>query len=142
VEAYERTTFTPTLQWYRTSRLNWEDEAGLPMVVTQPALLVLAGRDRVLRPAMADGMEAHVPNLTRAVRAWRRVGACADVLTDGPHTHAYTYTYFVVPAYSCCQMWATGSATRRQSSSTPCWCGGCAHCVPVAFRRLVHSLPT
>jgi len=63
-----RTGFTSTLNWYRTSQQNWQDEAGVPMMVPHPALIVLAGRDRVLRPSLADGMEAYVPNLKRAVR--------------------------------------------------------------------------
>ena len=67
VSAYRRTGFASTLNWYRTSRENWDDEANVPMVVPHPALMVTAGRDRVLRPALSEGMEAYVPNLKRAV---------------------------------------------------------------------------
>ena len=34
--------------------------------IEQPALMVTAGKDSALTPALADGMEEWVPNLTRA----------------------------------------------------------------------------
>ena len=66
VREYERTGFRGGLNWYRNVPRNWEwgaKVAGKP--VLQPALMVTAGKDGVLTPDMADGMERWVPNLTR-----------------------------------------------------------------------------
>ena len=74
MDAYRRTGFAPSLNWYRNTRRNWDDERDVPMMVPHPALMVSAGRDRVLRPSLTEGMELYVPNLKRAVRpgSWRK----------------------------------------------------------------------
>ncbi len=58
---------TPPLEYYRSMRRNWEAAADLPELVATPALMISAADDPVLTPAMADGMEARVPDLTRVV---------------------------------------------------------------------------
>lgn len=63
--AYAKSGFRLPLQWYCTYRINWEQDADLPLVVQQPALMVTAGRDRALPPVLAKGMEAWVPRLRR-----------------------------------------------------------------------------
>ena len=66
--AFEKTGFRPGLNWYRNFGRNWEMTAYLAGArVTQPALMITAELDFVLRPEMADGMEAWVPNLRRTV---------------------------------------------------------------------------
>jgi pimeloyl-ACP methyl ester carboxylesterase len=65
-------TFTTTgfrggLNWYRNFDRNWELTSYLKDAkVTQPALMITAELDPVLRPEMAAGMPAWVPNLRRA----------------------------------------------------------------------------
>jgi len=67
VDEYRRTGFRGGLNWYRNSDANWRyGEAVADRSVTQPALMVTAGRDPVLTPDMTQGMERWVPNLTRA----------------------------------------------------------------------------
>jgi pimeloyl-ACP methyl ester carboxylesterase len=59
--------FTPPLEYYRNLDRNWELSADLPAKVDVPALMVSAADDPVLTPAMADGMEARVPDLRRTI---------------------------------------------------------------------------
>jgi pimeloyl-ACP methyl ester carboxylesterase len=62
--AFERSGFRGGLNWYRNFDRNWELTAYLTGAkVSQPALMITAELDPVLRPEMADGMSAWVPNL-------------------------------------------------------------------------------
>jgi pimeloyl-ACP methyl ester carboxylesterase len=67
VESFERTGFTGGINWYRNFTRNWERSAHIVDHVAQPSLMVMAELDSVLPPAAADGMEAFVPNLDRAL---------------------------------------------------------------------------
>jgi pimeloyl-ACP methyl ester carboxylesterase len=58
---------TPPIEYYRNLDRNWELQADLPEQVTVPALMISARQDPVLTVAMTEGMEARVPNLTKAV---------------------------------------------------------------------------
>jgi pimeloyl-ACP methyl ester carboxylesterase len=58
---------TPPLEYYRNFDRNWELAADLPEQVLAPALQVMAEHDPVLSPALADGMEARVPNLHKVL---------------------------------------------------------------------------
>lgn len=58
---------TPPLEYYRNMDRNWGLAADLAATVDTPALMLSAADDPVLTPAMADGMEERVPNLTRVV---------------------------------------------------------------------------
>ena len=52
------------LNWYRNFDRNWETTAYLNGAkVMQPALMITAELDPVLRPEMAEGMSMWVPNL-------------------------------------------------------------------------------
>ena len=63
---FRRAGFRGGLNWYRNVPQNWEWGAKVAgKRVFQPALMVTAGKDGVLTPDMADGMERWVPNLTR-----------------------------------------------------------------------------
>lgn len=63
--AFERTGFTPAINWYRNLDRNWAASRGLDPRIDAPALMVSARDDFVLRPSMTDGMSAYVPKLTR-----------------------------------------------------------------------------
>lgn len=67
VSEYERTGFRGGLNWYRNLSANWLwDEPTKDVVIRMPALMVTAGRDTVLTPAMSTGMEATCARLERA----------------------------------------------------------------------------
>ncbi len=62
--AFARTGFRGGLNWYRNFDSNWETTAYLVGArVNQPALMISAELDPVLRPEMTAGMAARVPNL-------------------------------------------------------------------------------
>lgn len=67
VKAFEKTGFRGGLNWYRNIDRNWEESANLPQQVQQPALMITAELDIVLRPQMAEGMKTWVPNLRNTV---------------------------------------------------------------------------
>src|SRR5262245_23580218 len=61
---FEKTGFRGGLNWYRNFDFNWETTAYLSGAKVQaPALMITAELDPVLRPELAAGMEAWVPNL-------------------------------------------------------------------------------
>ncbi len=65
VETFERTGFRGGLNWYRNIDRSWEESAGLEHRVNQPALMITAELDPVLRPELCNGMQMFVPNLRR-----------------------------------------------------------------------------
>ena len=66
--AFERSGFRGGLNWYRNFDRNWELTAYLKGAkVMQPALMITAEFDPVLRPEMAEGMSDWVPNLRETV---------------------------------------------------------------------------
>lgn len=68
VSAFERTGFRGGLDWYRNLDRNWELTAYLSDAkVTQPALMITAELDIVLRPELAEGMSRWVPDLRDTV---------------------------------------------------------------------------
>lgn len=67
VRAFERTGFRGGLNWYRCIDRSWEQSAHLEHRVTQPALMITAELDPVLRPSLCTGMQAFVPNLRRTI---------------------------------------------------------------------------
>lgn len=90
VEQYMRQPGRPLrgpLNWYRTRRLNYEDELPLAKAGTRvemPALYVAASRDTALPPAMSRGIERYITDLTRA-----EVNASHWALTQrGPEVNA------------------------------------------------------
>ena len=63
---FEKTGFRGGLNWYRNFDRNWETTGYLSGAkVQQPALMITAELDPVLRPELAAGMDAWVPNLRR-----------------------------------------------------------------------------
>ncbi|HUO04243.1 MAG TPA: alpha/beta hydrolase [Candidatus Binataceae bacterium] len=67
VRAFKKSGFRGGLNWYRNLDRNWEETAGQEQRVEQPALMITAELDIVLRPEMAEGMKAFVPNLRNTV---------------------------------------------------------------------------
>jgi epoxide hydrolase A/B len=67
VKAFTKTGFRGGLNWYRNIDRNWEDSPTLPQRVEQPALMITAELDVVLRPEMAEGMTNWVPNPRKTV---------------------------------------------------------------------------
>ena len=66
VDAFEQTGYGGGLNWYRNHGRNWEwDAVTEGQDITQPALMVTAGKDGVLLPSMSEGMEDWIPNLSR-----------------------------------------------------------------------------
>jgi pimeloyl-ACP methyl ester carboxylesterase len=66
-QAFARTGFRGGLNWYRCMDRSWEESARLEHLVKQPALMITAEFDPVLRPSLCNGMEAFVPNLQKIV---------------------------------------------------------------------------
>lgn len=64
-ETFARTGFTGGINWYRNFTRNWRLSEGQDQTVRVPALMIMAENDIVLRPALADGMEALVPDLEK-----------------------------------------------------------------------------
>lgn len=73
VQNYAEDPFNRTLNWYRTSVLNWEDEQVLLTdgeyhdKFTQPALYIGGSTDPALPPVLSTGMETYFESLSRGV---------------------------------------------------------------------------
>ena len=67
VESFTRTGFTGGINWYRNFTRNWERSAGIEQKVKVPSLMVMAEKDAVLPPSAADGMDAYVTDLEKAL---------------------------------------------------------------------------
>lgn len=64
VRAFEESTFTGGLNWYRNSDRNWElSEAWADRLIEQPALFIGGDRDPVLRFTNLDAIKDVVPGL-------------------------------------------------------------------------------
>lgn len=65
-QQYSKSGFRGPLNWYRNGERNWRWMISRPRAkIMMPALMVTAGKDPVLLPAFATGMENLVPNLSR-----------------------------------------------------------------------------
>ncbi|KAL8795312.1 MAG: hypothetical protein Q9195_002182 [Heterodermia aff. obscurata] len=65
-DRYKTNGMHGTLNWYRNREQNFKDELELDKTtIDVPVLFVQATRDQALPPAMSEGMEKYVPNLTR-----------------------------------------------------------------------------
>jgi pimeloyl-ACP methyl ester carboxylesterase len=67
VEAFGSTGFTGGINWYRNITRNWARSETLPATTDVPCLMVMAEKDAVLPPSAADGMEAYVTDLEKAL---------------------------------------------------------------------------
>ncbi|KAJ8613331.1 hypothetical protein MRB53_037018 [Persea americana] len=65
VEEYSRHGIHSTLNWYRTRRINYEDELALQSgQIKAPVLFIQALRDNVLTPDLSRGMGKYIKQLT------------------------------------------------------------------------------
>ncbi|TCQ99158.1 alpha/beta hydrolase [Neorhizobium sp. JUb45] len=69
VRHYNRTGFTPAINWYRNITRNWKAGLDVDQTIRVPSLMVSAANDVVLRSSMTDGMDACVPDLEKHVVA-------------------------------------------------------------------------
>lgn len=75
VRHFAQRSFRGPTNWYRTRRVNYDDERGVEVPpIRVPSMVVMAAGDRALPPALADGMEA-----------WFAEGALRKELVDGGH---------------------------------------------------------
>ncbi|XP_042338284.1 bifunctional epoxide hydrolase 2, partial [Plectropomus leopardus] len=66
VSQYRERGFRRPLNWYRNGDANWRWMCSHPTgKLLMPALMVTAGKDPVLLPALTKGMEDMIPNLSR-----------------------------------------------------------------------------
>ncbi|XP_038158252.1 bifunctional epoxide hydrolase 2 [Cyprinodon tularosa] len=66
VSQFRESGFRGPLNWYRNNQANWKWMCSQPTgKVLVPALMVTAGKDPVLLPALSQGMEDLIPNLSR-----------------------------------------------------------------------------
>ncbi|KXS17612.1 alpha/beta-hydrolase [Gonapodya prolifera JEL478] len=63
VAAYTRAGFNGGLAWYRTRKMNHDDDLSLPDSIDHQALMVTAGKDPALSPSMAKKMPRYIKNL-------------------------------------------------------------------------------
>ncbi|MDI1448819.1 alpha/beta hydrolase [Polyangium sp. 6x1] len=64
VRIFKRTGFRGGLNWYRAMDLSWEEDRALSSFeIDMPAMLVVADKDPVLRPEMAELSRPYVKNL-------------------------------------------------------------------------------
>ena len=69
VSEYMKNGINGPCNWYRTRRVNFDDETKMPTdvkrVIKQPTLFIQALSDNILTPELSNGMEQSIPNLTR-----------------------------------------------------------------------------
>ncbi|KAM8904988.1 bifunctional epoxide hydrolase 2 isoform 2-T2 [Spinachia spinachia] len=66
ISQYQERGFRRPLNWYRNGEENWRWMCARPPgKMLMPALMVTAGKDRVLLPAFSKGMEDMIPHLSR-----------------------------------------------------------------------------
>jgi pimeloyl-ACP methyl ester carboxylesterase len=70
VDSFEKSGFTGGLNWYRNLGRNWERGAHLPRRIDgMPCLMILAEKDDVLTPALAEGMDQVIGDLETVLLA-------------------------------------------------------------------------
>ena len=86
VQEYCRNGMRGPLNWYRTRKVNYDEEVVLlkdgPPKIKVPALVISAKQDPALPPRLTEGMEKHFDNLTKAQvdsHHWAHWSAAEDV---------------------------------------------------------------
>lgn len=69
VGGFQRAGFTPAINWYRNLSRNWKAGLDVDQIIRVPSMMVSAANDVVLRPSMADSMDAYVTDLEKHVVA-------------------------------------------------------------------------
>lgn len=95
VRGYRKSGFHGGIGLYRNSTANWKLTRGLNQIVHQPVLMLAAQDDVFLPPALSEGMERLVPNMTRRIIAdcghwamWEQPETVAGHITEwlSPHS--------------------------------------------------------
>ncbi|GAB5589467.1 Bifunctional epoxide hydrolase 2 [Umbelopsis nana] len=63
VDEYKKTGFHGPLNWYRTTKVKFEESKNLDPEISHPAMMVTASHDAALPPSMANGMSKYIPKL-------------------------------------------------------------------------------
>lgn len=63
VTAFTETGFRGGINWYRNFSRNWELSKNFEQKISHPCLMICAENDRILSPAMAEGMPKYVADL-------------------------------------------------------------------------------
>jgi soluble epoxide hydrolase/lipid-phosphate phosphatase len=66
-QRFQRTGFTPAINWYRNISRNWKTGLDVDQTVRVPSMMISGEHDVVLRPSMAANMDAFVSDLERHV---------------------------------------------------------------------------
>lgn len=66
---FARSGFTPGINWYRNLSRNWKAGLDVDRTIRVPSMMDSGAHDVVLRPSMAAGMDACVPDLEKHVVA-------------------------------------------------------------------------
>lgn len=93
VQEFSRSGVHGPLNWYRTRKLNFDDEVHLAPAqkdfrFKMPSLLVMAEKDTALPPAMADGVERWYDDLTKKVvnsshwALWQAAAPLNDIIKE------------------------------------------------------------
>lgn len=67
IDTFRKTGFTGGINWYRNFTRNWQAAENRVQQVPHPALMIMAEKDAVLPPSMANGMEQYVPDLEKVL---------------------------------------------------------------------------
>ncbi|KAL1916175.1 uncharacterized protein VTP21DRAFT_6179 [Calcarisporiella thermophila] len=63
IDQYKKSGFRGGLNWYKLTKINWEQCKDLDPVISHKALMVGAGKDVALPPRMLEGMQKFIPNV-------------------------------------------------------------------------------
>jgi len=65
--AFQRSGFRRSLNYYRTNKINWEEERSLPInpKLTMPTFQLTCGHDPILPPIASMALEKHADTVTR-----------------------------------------------------------------------------
>ncbi|CAJ0904569.1 11324_t:CDS:10 [Entrophospora sp. SA101] len=99
VRQYKSNGFHGGLNYYKTRKVNFQDEKGTRKQINHPSLMITVGKDLALPPSMAKGMNKFCINLTvkvliikqsfgcviahRRIRALESIFACAPATVRG-----------------------------------------------------------
>lgn len=79
IAQYKASGLQGPLNYYRTRKINYEEEKDLHHTIDAPSVMIVALRDPYLQPYQSENMHKHVPNLKRVM-----IDAEHFVLTEKP----------------------------------------------------------
>ncbi|CAG8490764.1 1242_t:CDS:10 [Ambispora leptoticha] len=63
IAQYKARGFHGALNWYKTRKVNYQDEKGLRREINTPSLMITAGKDNILKPEFAKDMPKYCSDL-------------------------------------------------------------------------------